>query len=64
LRAYVGLTTVAQPLEEWGERGARLLLDALEGWPGAPEELRCELVVRDTSAAPRQSRVQTAPVVA
>jgi DNA-binding LacI/PurR family transcriptional regulator len=64
IAAYVGLTTVAQPLEESGERGARLLLDALEGWPGEPEELRCELVVRDTSAAPRRSRVQTTRVVA
>ena len=60
----VGLTTVAQPLEESGVRGVELLLHALEDWPAHAEELPCELVVRDTSAAPRQARVRTSTVVA
>jgi LacI family transcriptional regulator, galactose operon repressor len=48
---YVGLTTVRQPLEESGRRGARLLLEALDGGSGAPlgELLPLELVVRGTT---------------
>jgi LacI family transcriptional regulator, galactose operon repressor len=48
---YVGLTTVRQPLEESGRRGARLLLDALESGSAAPlgELLPLELVVRGTT---------------
>jgi LacI family transcriptional regulator len=61
---YVGLTTVAQPLEESGARGADLLLASLEGLPADSAELQCELVVRDTSRAPTRSRVQRARVVA
>jgi DNA-binding LacI/PurR family transcriptional regulator len=61
---YIGLTTVAQPLEESGTRGAELLLGRLEGRPAGSEELRCELVVRDTTAAPRASRVHTSGLVA
>jgi LacI family transcriptional regulator, galactose operon repressor len=61
---YVGLTTVAQPLEESGSRSVELLFEALGGWPARSEELRCELVVRETTAAARASRVHTSKVVA
>jgi DNA-binding LacI/PurR family transcriptional regulator len=49
--AYVGLTTVRQPLVESGRRGARILLDVLAGRPVAPlrELLPLELVVRSTT---------------
>ena len=49
--AYVGLTTVRQPLVESGRRGARLLLDVLAGRQVAPlrELLPLELVVRGTT---------------
>jgi DNA-binding LacI/PurR family transcriptional regulator len=52
--AYLGLTTVRQPLLESGRRGARLLLDALEGRPVSPlrELLPLELVVRGTTGPP------------
>jgi DNA-binding LacI/PurR family transcriptional regulator len=51
--AYVGLTTVRQPLLESGRRGANLLLDALTRGPVAPlcELLPLELVVRATTGA-------------
>jgi len=53
--AYVGLTTVRQPLRYSGARGARLLLDLAEG--GSPpepvvEKLRIELIERRTTASP------------
>jgi LacI family transcriptional regulator, galactose operon repressor len=47
---YAGLTTVAQPLEESGLRGAELLLAALDGEPGARRRLPLELVVRSSTA--------------
>ena len=47
---YVGLTTVAQPLEASGRRAAELLLAQIEGWPATAEELPCELIVRETTA--------------
>ena len=47
---YVGLTTVAQPLEASGRRAAELLLAEIEGRPAAAEELQCDLVVRETTA--------------
>lgn len=49
--AYVGLTTVRQPLVESGRRGARLLLDVLAGSRVGPlrELLPLELVVRGTT---------------
>ena len=52
--AYLGLTTVRQPLLESGRRGARLLLEALEGRPVPPlrELLPLELVVRETTGPP------------
>jgi LacI family transcriptional regulator len=56
LAAYVGLTTVRQPLFESGFTGARLLLAALQG-EGASlgeevHELSLELVERSTTAPP------------
>jgi len=49
--AYLGLTTVRQPLVESGRRGAQLLLDLLAGGRVAPlrELLPLELVVRGTT---------------
>jgi DNA-binding LacI/PurR family transcriptional regulator len=49
LARYAGLTTVAQPLEESGERGAELLLAALEGAATVGRQLPVELVVRSTT---------------
>jgi LacI family transcriptional regulator len=51
LARYAGLTTVAQPLEESGVRGAELLLAALEGAVTGGRQLSVELVVRSTTAA-------------
>ena len=51
---YAGLTTVAQPLEESGARGADLLLAALEGGAVDGEQLPVELVVRTTTAVRRE----------
>jgi DNA-binding LacI/PurR family transcriptional regulator len=49
--AYIGLTTVRQPLLESGRRGASLLLEMLGGRRAAPlrELLPLELVVRSTT---------------
>jgi DNA-binding LacI/PurR family transcriptional regulator len=52
---YVGLTTIAQPLEESGVRGARLLLQALEGAPRSAQRLDLRLVVRATTGPPSQA---------
>jgi DNA-binding LacI/PurR family transcriptional regulator len=49
---YAGLTTVAQPLEESGRRGAEMLLGSLAGEPAGAERLALRLVVRRTTAAP------------
>jgi LacI family transcriptional regulator len=46
---YAGLTTVAQPLEESGVRGAKLLLQALAGAPRSAQRLDLRLVVRTTT---------------
>lgn len=56
LARYAGLTTVAQPLEDSGTRGAELLLSALEGEDmlQARQHLSLELVVRGTTAPPRE----------
>ena len=54
--AYVGLTTVRQPLFESGRQGAGLLLRLVKGDSSAPPEivqLPTELVVRATSGPPR-----------
>jgi DNA-binding LacI/PurR family transcriptional regulator len=55
LSAYIGLTTVRQPLHDSGVLGARLLLDAVSGDPPATAEhvLPLSLVERSTTAAPR-----------
>ena len=54
LARYAGLTTVAQPLEVSGRRGAELLLAALDGRPVTEprQHLPLELVVRGTTAPP------------
>jgi LacI family transcriptional regulator/LacI family repressor for deo operon, udp, cdd, tsx, nupC, and nupG len=60
---YAGLTTVAQPLEESGKRGAEMLIGALVGRPIRTERLELRLVVRRTTAAPpREPARQTSPV--
>jgi LacI family transcriptional regulator len=56
LSAYVGLTTVRQPLFDSGYLGARHLLDALEGrthMVAAEHHLPLELIVRSTTTHPR-----------
>jgi len=55
--AYVGLTTVRQPLEESGRRGVERLVAAVRGQDRGPleEELELELVVRRTTGPPRVS---------
>jgi DNA-binding LacI/PurR family transcriptional regulator len=53
---YAGLTTVAQPLEESGARGAELLLAALDGAAVSAQQLPVELVVRSTTAGARDAR--------
>jgi LacI family transcriptional regulator len=58
LSAYVGLTTIRQPLFDSGYLGARLLLDALDNNepPAADEhQLPLELVERATTAAPAEA---------
>jgi len=65
LARYCGLTTVAQPLEASGARGADLLLEALAGGEPRSQELRLELQVRNTTAAPAGSSthaVESRPV--
>jgi DNA-binding LacI/PurR family transcriptional regulator len=49
---WAGLTTVAQPLEESGTRGAELVLAAVEGKPVRSCRLELELVRRMTTAEP------------
>jgi LacI family transcriptional regulator len=46
---YVGLTTIAQPLEESGTLGAQFLLEALAGTAPGVERLGLHLVVRETT---------------
>jgi DNA-binding LacI/PurR family transcriptional regulator len=62
---YAGLTTVSQPLEESGVRGARLLLAALEGAPRSAQRLDLRLVVRATTGPPSLAarRMRAAPSV-
>jgi DNA-binding LacI/PurR family transcriptional regulator len=50
LARYCGLTTVAQPLEESGARGADMLLSALDGRAPRSRELRLDLQIRSTCA--------------
>jgi len=56
--AYVGLSTVRQPLRASGERGGALMLELLDGAPATPlcESLPLELVARKTTAPPRATR--------
>jgi DNA-binding LacI/PurR family transcriptional regulator len=56
LARYTGLTTVAQPLEESGARGAQMLLDALAGAPTGGQQLSVELTVRSTTAPAGRKR--------
>jgi DNA-binding LacI/PurR family transcriptional regulator len=61
LARYAGLTTVAQPLEVSGARGAELLLAALEGRAVSEpsQQLPLELLVRDTTAPPGPGMMRT-----
>jgi LacI family transcriptional regulator len=56
LSAYVGLTTVRQPLFETGQLGARLLLSAVAGEvpPAVEQVLPLAIVERATTAAPQR----------
>jgi DNA-binding LacI/PurR family transcriptional regulator len=56
LARYAGLTTVAQPLEESGARGAELLLAALDGAATGGRQLPVELVVRSTTSQSSRKR--------
>jgi DNA-binding LacI/PurR family transcriptional regulator len=51
LARYLGLTTVAQPLEQSGACGAELLLAAIEGAEAPGRQLGVELIVRSTTAS-------------
>ena len=51
-RAYTGLTTVAQPLEESGALGADLLLRALAGEAVESRRMPLAIVERGSTAAP------------
>ena len=56
----IGLTTVAQPRERLAEIGIRLLMERIEGGAAAPPQhvlLEPELVVRATTAPPRDGRI-------
>lgn len=52
--AYVGLTTVHQPLEESGRRGIERLVAALHGDDAQPHEERLDLVLKGSAGPPRQ----------
>ncbi|MBN1261383.1 MAG: LacI family DNA-binding transcriptional regulator [Anaerolineae bacterium] len=55
--AYVGLTTIRQPVAGYGEQAARLLLARLSGEKAAGEsriELPTQLIVRDTTGPCRE----------
>lgn len=51
LARFVGLTTVAQPLESSGAQGARLLIEAMAGAPRRTSRLELRLVRRATTAS-------------
>ncbi|NEA28938.1 substrate-binding domain-containing protein, partial [Actinomadura bangladeshensis] len=51
------LTTVRLPAEELGAQGMTALLDLLAGGRPAPRVLPGELIVRDSTAPPRNRRV-------
>ncbi|MGC8877168.1 substrate-binding domain-containing protein [Thermus sp.] len=50
----VGLSTIAQPVEAMGARAAQLLLERMQGYAGAPREVRFEptLVERTSTLTP------------
>lgn len=54
LSAFIGLTTIHQPLFESGQLGARLLLDAVAGAvpPAVEHPLPLSLIERSTTSAP------------
>lgn len=60
---YLGLTTVDQSVAAQGEVAARLLLDALDDTTPAPASrcLPCRLVLRSTTAPPRDGLVPRRP---
>jgi DNA-binding LacI/PurR family transcriptional regulator len=63
LARYVGLTTVAQPLESSGAQGAKLLIEAMDGAPRRACHLDVHVVRRATTASRGRSpgtRVQSA----
>jgi DNA-binding LacI/PurR family transcriptional regulator len=62
LARWAGLTTVAQPLEESGARGAALALARLAGKPARSSELELALVVRMTTGRP--GRTNSRPLAA
>jgi DNA-binding LacI/PurR family transcriptional regulator len=53
---WAGLTTVAQPLEQSGAKGAELVLSALTGDPVGTRGLEVDLVRRVTTAEPGRTR--------
>lgn len=58
MSAFVGLTTVRQPLEESGRIAAEILIAAIET-PGSPpihERLPVDLITRETTGEPRRKR--------
>jgi DNA-binding LacI/PurR family transcriptional regulator len=59
LARYCGLTTIAQPLEDSGARGAEMLLAALDGAAPRPHELRLELQIRSTCSPLVGSKTHT-----
>jgi DNA-binding LacI/PurR family transcriptional regulator len=64
LARYVGLTTIAQPLESSGAQGARLLIEAMRGGPRRTCRLDLRIVRRATTASRgrnSEARVQPTP---
>ncbi len=55
---YLNLTTIRQPLFEFGVKGVELLLEVLESPVDEPQEIKLdvELVVRQTTAPPAGSQ--------
>ena len=51
------LTTVRQPLRDMGETAARILLQRIQGFKDYPEDFAVapELIIRETTAAPKRS---------
>jgi DNA-binding LacI/PurR family transcriptional regulator len=64
LARYVGLTTVAQPLESSGAHGARLLIEAMGGGPRRTCRLDLRIVGRSTTATRGMSPGKRVPKAA